>query len=124
MKKCPAAIQIATLVLALVMVSIPSLAQAGATNSQARAQRNDGSAPREQSSGAPHEGIKVHGHWTIVVHNKDGSVASRDEFENALVTGAAGGGLLLTSVLSRQITLGYWAIQLGGSPTPYVASPS
>jgi len=35
--------------------------------------------------GAPHEGIRVHGYWTIVVHNKDDSVASRHEFENSLV---------------------------------------
>jgi len=31
------------------------------------------------------EGIQVHGHWRIVVRNRDGSVASRHEFDNALV---------------------------------------
>lgn len=28
-----------------------------------------------------HEGIQVHGHWTIVVRNPDGKVVSRTEFE-------------------------------------------
>jgi hypothetical protein len=31
------------------------------------------------------EGLVVHGHWRIVVRNPDGSVASRHEFNNALV---------------------------------------
>src|SRR3954454_12548557 len=30
------------------------------------------------------DGIKVHGHWTIDVKNADGSLASHNEFENAL----------------------------------------
>jgi hypothetical protein len=29
------------------------------------------------------DGIKVHGHWTVDVHNADGSLASHNEFENA-----------------------------------------
>ena len=31
------------------------------------------------------EGLQVHGHWRVVVRNPDGSVASRHEFNNALV---------------------------------------
>jgi hypothetical protein len=36
-----------------------------------------------------HEGIKVHGHWTVEVRNPDGKVVSHSEFENSLapVTG-------------------------------------
>lgn len=33
-----------------------------------------------------HEGITVHGHWTIEVKNPDGSLAKHVEFENSLVT--------------------------------------
>jgi hypothetical protein len=47
-----------------------------------------------------HEGIAVHGHWTIVVKNPDGKVVSRQEFENALdpIEGAD----LLTGILSGE----------------------
>ena len=31
------------------------------------------------------EGLQVHGHWRVVVRNPDGSIASRHEFNNALV---------------------------------------
>jgi hypothetical protein len=37
-------------------------------------------APKRQ-----HEGITVHGHWTIEVKNPDGTRVSREEFENSLV---------------------------------------
>jgi hypothetical protein len=33
---------------------------------------------------ASHQGIKVHGHWKIVVKNPDGSIAETREFENSL----------------------------------------
>jgi len=57
------------------------------------------------SSRGPLEGITVHGHWTIVVRNADGSIVSRQEFENALITtslpgGESGGSLLSAVVLS------------------------
>lgn len=49
--------------------------------------------PKSQAStkptGGQHEGIKVHGHWTIEVRNPDGTLVSRHEFENALDPGAA-----------------------------------
>jgi hypothetical protein len=38
---------------------------------------------------ASHQGIKVHGHWKIVVKNADGSVAETREFENSLTTNGA-----------------------------------
>jgi len=53
----------------------------------------------------PGEGITVHGHWLIEVHNPDGSLASRHEFENSLSAGAAfaadGGSNALAGVLGR-----------------------
>lgn len=110
--------QIATLLLILV-ASIPVAAQAQATKPQssapsARSQSN--AAPREQTSGAPHEGIKVHGHWTIVVRNADGSVASRNEFENALTSG---GAQALVSLLTQaQSTAPVWSIAISGNTGP------
>jgi hypothetical protein len=45
---------------------------------------------------ASHQGVKVHGHWKIVVKNPDGSVAQTREFENSLT---AGGALYLGQLL-------------------------
>jgi hypothetical protein len=54
-----------------------------------------------------HEGIAVHGHWTIVVKNPDGKVVSRQEFENALDPNE--GADLLTGLLSGEYTnLGFF----------------
>jgi hypothetical protein len=39
----------------------------------------------EPQRGGNHEGIKVHGHWTIEVRNPDGKLISHTEFENALI---------------------------------------
>jgi hypothetical protein len=71
------------------------------------------SAPKGQS-----ETIKVHGHWTIVVKNPDGSVASHREFENALFQGD--GDVVLAAILSRTSSTGMWAIELDG---PTAAKP-
>jgi len=54
--------------------------------------------------------IKVHGHWTIVIKNPDGSVASRDEFENSLFKGD--GDVLLAGILGRTMSTGNWIISL------------
>lgn len=66
--------------------------------------------------GGHHEGIKVHGHWTIEVRNPDGSLVTHREFENSLVPGNSGGGPFLSLVLSRGISVGTWEIQLLPSP--------
>ena len=63
-------------------------------------------------AGGPQEGIKVHGHWTIVVRDMDGKEVTRREFDNALVDSGKG---LLAALLSRQVTFGEWAIQLSSS---------
>src|SRR5438309_7311126 len=61
----------------------------------------------QSSSGGPNEGIRVHGNWTIEVRNADGTLASRTDFENALV-----GGPVLSMVLARLTSVGYWSILL------------
>ncbi len=64
------------------------------------------------------EGITVHGDWTIVIRNDDGSVASRHEFRNAL---RIDGALVLAELMGRGSMVGGWAIalsnpSLGGQP--------
>src|ERR1700747_3718133 len=46
------------------------------------------SAQEDTHHGGQHEGIKVHGHWTIEVRNPDGSLTRHVEFENSLDPGA------------------------------------
>jgi hypothetical protein len=61
----------------------------------------------------PHEGIQVHGYWTIEVRNPDGSVTAHREFENAL---QRGGQNFLSSVLGAQYSSsGGLAIMLNGA---------
>jgi hypothetical protein len=72
-----------------------------------------GGTAQEKPAGGPGEGIKVHGHWTIEVHQPDGTLVSRREFENALapdVLGSGGGSRLLTRVLARDLTVGRWSV--------------
>lgn len=110
--------QIAAL-LVLLVASIPSVAQRQGAKSQSAASSSrsvSNATTREQPSGAPHEGIKVHGHWTIVVRNADGSVASRNEFENALTSG---GAQALVSLLTQaQSTAPVWSIAINGNTGP------
>ena len=65
-------------------------------------------AAKGKPSTGPTEGIKVHGHWSIVVKNPDGSVASRHEFENALVPTATA----LGNALGRATVIGRWNLVL------------
>ena len=72
------------------------------------------SSTAEQESSQPpakagHEGLKVHGHWKIVVRNPDGSLAKEIEFENALVT-PGGGDIALASLLAGYLSAGAWEI--------------
>lgn len=76
-------------------------------------------APKAQSSSAEenspsgsHEGIKVHGHWTIEVRNPDGTLVTHREFENSLVGPSFN---LLPQILSRTLTVGFWAVLLDGT---------
>ena len=68
-----------------------------------------GAAEGEVSRGGPEEGIRVHGHWTIVIENPDGAVVSQHEFENSLVNT---GPDLLAQLLARMATPGAWEINL------------
>jgi len=68
--------------------------------------------------GGQHEGIKVHGHWTIEVRNPDGKVVAHREFENSL----ASGGAPLPYILSRTNSIGLWVILLGPGSGPYTGA--
>lgn len=57
----------------------------------------------------PHANITVHGRWTIVVRNRDGSVAARREFENAL---QLDGIDILPALLGGFATPGSWTLVL------------
>ncbi len=70
---------------------------------------------QEERSGAPHEGIKVHGHWTIDVKNADGTPASHTEFENSLYPTGNG---VLGRLLTRQYAIREWYIVLEGANGP------
>ena len=74
---------------------------------------------QSKTNDAQRDAVKVHGHWTIVITNPDGSVASRHEFENALLQGQ--GDALLAGLLGRTMTTGNWIIELdatGTNPKP------
>jgi hypothetical protein len=55
-----------------------------------------------------HEGITVHGHWTIEIKNPDGKLAKHVEFENALAEDA--GSFAIASLLSGASVSGGMAI--------------
>jgi hypothetical protein len=90
------------------------------------------SAPEKASPGAlaqrksqprgNHEGIQVHGHWTIEVRNPDGKLVSHTEFENSLYTGNGSIFTKPSAYFSRTLTLGEWGIILSGSPAPCPAT--
>ena len=64
------------------------------------------------------EGVKVHGRWTLEVLNADGSVASRHDFNNALVIGTPtlpGGTTLLAGLLGRYYRVDSWQVSLHGA---------
>ena len=54
-------------------------------SNQAQSEESENSVAEERvPNHGSHQGIKVHGHWTIEVRNPDGSVATHREFENSL----------------------------------------
>jgi hypothetical protein len=86
-----------------------------------QAESAEKSAAEERPSGnGQHEGIKVHGHWTIEVRNPDGSLATRRVFENAYTPTS-----FLASLLARQASVGFWSVGLNGTntvPAPCLSS--
>lgn len=63
------------------------------------------------SPGGTREGIVVHGHWTIEVHEQGGALVQRREFENSLMTNASHD---LAEVLAHQNSVGFWEVIFGG----------
>jgi len=90
--------------------------QAGTSSAkQESAQEQTPAVEEKASSSGRHEGIKVHGHWTIEVRNPDGSVVTHREFENSLRIPNS-----LATFLARNTTPGRWVIFVGagGAPVP------
>jgi len=75
-------------------------------------------APGKSVPNGNHEGITVHGHWTIEVRNPDGKLVSHTEFENALVQPS--GAQDLTAILSGNYVPGGYVIDLGSPNAPCV----
>ena len=75
-----------------------------AQSNQTQSEESESSTAAEKPGDASHEGIKVHGHWTIEVKNPDGSVATHHEFENSL---QSQGLNLLNSLLSSSSSFGF-----------------
>jgi hypothetical protein len=76
-------------------------------------------------TGGPSEGITVHGHWTIEIRHRDGTLVERKEFENAL---GEAGPLFLSAFLGRQWSPGLWNVKLtlpsGGSTQDSFCGPT
>ena len=83
--------------------SAPSLAAAKTSESK--------TAPAAPAKGT-HEGIQVHGHWTIEVSNPDGTVTAHREFENAI---QGIGQSYLGGLLGGYVTPGGLVIALNGA---------
>jgi hypothetical protein len=67
-------------------------------------------APAKRQPGGNHEGIHVHGHWTIEVRNPDGRLVSHTEFENSLVQ--LYGAESLTALLAGYAVPGGYRVRL------------
>ena len=108
-----------SLVLAALLAMV--LSTAGISHAQSSAPSSVGPAAKPAAAPAPalpaakgqHEGIKVHGHWTIEVKNPDGKVVTHREFENALDPNE--GADLLTGVLSGEYSPSGFYILLGAT---------
>ena len=71
-------------------------------------------APAQRRPRGNHEGIQVHGHWTIEVRNPDGKLVSHTEFENSLVQ--PNGPESLTALLAGFAVPGGYRVRLASSP--------
>jgi len=77
-------------------------------------------APGKRAPKGNHEGITVHGHWTIEVRNPDGKVVSHTEFENSL---QAFGATLLGYMLTGEIVPGGYEVLLGSGALANTTGP-
>jgi hypothetical protein len=66
-------------------------------------------APTAPGAGGIHDGIVVHGQWSIDVKNPDGTLVAHREFENSL---ASGGSMNLNDIISGANVIGGWNIYL------------
>jgi len=106
-------------------VAKPAAALASSTSSPTA---NTPTSPAAKTpSQGPHEGITVHGYWTIDVRNPDGKLAKHLEFENQLCTTftdlvsgvtVPGGDTQISSMLVGSNTAGLWSIILGNQESP------
>jgi len=70
-------------------------------------------AEEKPSRDGSHEGIKVHGHWTIEVRDPDGTLVTHREFENAL--NPSTGASLLSGCLANGCAKPQWWIALSAN---------
>ena len=76
---------------------------------------------RTSAAGAGADGVKVHGHWTIVVRSTSGKVVRRYHFHNDFNGpgfGTSGGADALQQILSGSKAAGDWDISVHGSGCP------
>lgn len=115
---------LAVAALLALMLSNPGIgrAQAGAASPAVTSAKPAEAASRtpaplaaKPSAKGQHEGVKVHGHWTIEVRNPDGKLVSHTEFENALVQ--PGGAENLAAMLLGGVVVGGYVIDLGSDTT-------
>jgi hypothetical protein len=107
----------AAVILGLVLSLVPAAgAQMPAVKAKSAPAKSQ-TATAAKPSGVPREGIKVHGHWTIVLRDAKGKEIERREFDNALMDAGKG---LLAGLLSRQLTVGEWGVVLTDSSSTFI----
>jgi len=109
--------------------NVPNASSKAQLAEEKTATSESSSAKEDSHRGGQHEGITVHGHWSIEVHNSDGSLVRHVEFENSLDPGFTisnatppvilpGGASYLSALLTGQWTAPgaptFWAILLAG----------
>jgi hypothetical protein len=113
--------------------SSPASTSAPAMTPAATSGRAPASTAATTPSKGSHEGINVHGYWTIDIRNPDGKLARHMEFENQLCTSfsdglntqpIAGGDSILASLLAGKASVGAWSIILGAPDEPNLSEPN
>jgi len=90
-----------------ISAAVASTSSRNLTLAQAAKEEKDAATPSKEGS----NGIKVHGHWKFVVHDPDGTLVSTREFENSLITPAAGDFLIASALLGQSVPSD-WAVLL------------
>src|SRR5215467_14514118 len=76
-----------SIILILVLIAaVPASVAQAKSGPQIPAAQRTASGRAAEGTGGPQGGIKVHGHWVIVIRDADGGIASRHEFENGLTS--------------------------------------